>query len=231
MSGVQLAQYEAAIEDARKINKPGAVLEILQRMRAISLHPGGNPILSDSDFIDASARMRIAFDALDSIASRRERALVFLDDLDLQARLVGIIQRRYGMAAPPMIINGRVDGAARQARVDRFQVGPDEFDVMILSPRAGGVGLTLTHANHVIHLSRWWNPAVEDQCTGRVVRIGQTRDVEVHIPISLLPQGNASFDQNLHALLERKRRLMRDALLPPNATEADRNELFQATVG
>jgi SNF2 family DNA or RNA helicase len=82
-----------------------------------------------------------------------------------------------------------------------------------------------------IHLSRWWNPAVEDQCTGRVVRIGQTRDVEVHIPISLLPQGNASFDQNLHALLERKRRLMRDALLPPNATEADRNELFQATVG
>jgi hypothetical protein len=62
------------------------------------------------------------------------------------------------------------------------------------------------------------------------VRIGQTRDVDVHIPISLLPQGKASFDQNLHALLERKRRLMRDALLPPNATEADRNELFQATI-
>jgi SNF2 family DNA or RNA helicase len=156
---------------------------------------------------------------------------VFLDDLDLQARMAGIIQRRYGMAAPPMIINGSVAGATRQARVDRFQVGPEEFDAMILSPRAGGVGLTLTHANHVIHLSRWWNPAVEDQCTGRVVRIGQTRDVEVHIPISLLPQGRASFDQNLHALLERKRRLMRDALLPPNATDADRNELFQATVG
>jgi SNF2 family DNA or RNA helicase len=229
MSGTQLAQYEEAVEDARKIKKPGAVLEVLQRMRAISLHPGGNST-SDNDFIGASARMRIAFDALDTIASRRERALIFLDDLDLQARLVGIIQRRYGMAAPPMIINGSVDGAARQARVDRFQVGPNEFDVMILSPRAGGVGLTLTHANHVIHLSRWWNPAVEDQCTGRVVRIGQTRDVEVHIPIALLPQGRASFDQNLHALLERKRRLMRNALLPPNATEADRNELFQATI-
>jgi hypothetical protein len=53
---------------------------------------------------------------------------------------VGIIQRRYHTAAPPMIINGSVDGAARQARVDRFQIGPDEFDVMILSPRAGGVG-------------------------------------------------------------------------------------------
>ncbi|UPK23406.1 DEAD/DEAH box helicase [Bradyrhizobium sp. 131] len=230
MSGVQLAQYEAAIEDARQISKPGAVLEILQRMRAVSLHPGGDPLMSDSDFIRASARMRIAFDALDLIASRGERVLIFLDDLDLQARLAGIIQRRYHIASPPMIINGNASGATRQARVDRFQIGPDEFDAMILSPRAGGVGLTLTHANHVIHLSRWWNPAVEDQCTGRVVRIGQTRDVEVHIPISLLPQGNASFDQNLHSLLERKRRLMRDALLPPNATEADRNELFQATV-
>ncbi|MCK1472840.1 DEAD/DEAH box helicase [Bradyrhizobium sp. CW10] len=230
MSGSQLAQYEATLDDARKINKPGAVLEILQRMRAISLHPDGNALMSDSDFITASARMRISFDALDSIASRRERVLVFLDDLDLQARMAGIVQRRYGMAAPPMIINGSVAGATRQARVDRFQVGPEEFDAMILSPRAGGVGLTLTQANHVIHLSRWWNPAVEDQCTGRVVRIGQTREVEVHIPISLLPQGRASFDQNLHALLERKRRLMRDALLPPNVTDADRNELFQATV-
>ena len=101
---------------------------------------------------------------------------------------------------------------------------------MILSPRAGGVGLTLTRANHVIHLSRWWNPAVEDQCTGRVMRIGQTRDVEVHIPIALLPDGKASFDQNLHGLLERKRRLMRDALLPPSATEADKNALFEATI-
>ncbi|WP_315734058.1 DEAD/DEAH box helicase [Bradyrhizobium sp. SZCCHNR1093] len=230
MAGAQLAQYKAAIDDARQISKPGGVLEILQRMRAVSLHPGGSPLMSDSDFIEASARMRIAFDALDLIAQRRERVLIFLDDLDLQARLAGIIQRRYGMTAPPMIINGNVGGAVRQARVDRFQVGPDEFDAMILSPRAGGVGLTLTHANHVIHLSRWWNPAVEDQCTGRVVRIGQTRDVEVHIPLALLPESTASFDQNLHALLERKRRLMRDALLPPNATEADRNELFQATI-
>lgn len=230
MSGAQLAQYEAAIQDARQINKPGAVLEILQRMRALSLHPGGSPLMSDGDFIAASARMRIAFEALDSIAERRERVLVFLDDLELQARLAGVIQRRFSMAAPPMIINGNVSGASRQARVDRFQIGPDEFDAMILSPRAGGVGLTLTHANQVIHLSRWWNPAVEDQCTGRVVRIGQTRDVEVHIPISVLPGGKASFDQNLHELLERKRRLMRDALLPPNATDADRDALFQATI-
>jgi SNF2 family DNA or RNA helicase len=83
-----------------------------------------------------------------------------------------------------MVISGTVAGGGRQARVDHFQAAPDGFDVMILSPRAGGVGLTLTRANHVIHLSRWWNPAVEDQCTGRALRIGQRRPVTVHIPIS-----------------------------------------------
>lgn len=130
-----------------------------------------------------------------------------------------------------MVINGQVAGATRQARVDRFQAGPDGFDAMLLSPRAGGVGLTLTRANHVIHLARWWNPAVEDQCTGRVLRIGQIRPVTVHLPVATLPSGRRSFDQNLHALLERKRRLMRDVLVPPAATDADEDELFNATVG
>jgi len=107
------------------------------------------------------------------------------------------------MAAPPMIINSRVDGAARQARVDRFQVGPDEFDVMILSPRAGGVGLTLTHANHVIHLSRWWNPAVEDQATDRAHRIGQTRVVTSY---KLITRGTV--EEKILTLQQRKREVI-----------------------
>lgn len=81
---------------------------------------------------------------------------------------------------------------------------------MLLSPKAGGVGLMLTAANHVIHLSRWWNPAVEDQCTDRVYRIGQTKTVQVHIPLAIHPRfAEHSFDRNLHALLERKRELSR----------------------
>ena len=107
---------------------------------------------------------------------------------------------------------------------------------MILSPRAGGVGLTLTRANHVIHLSRWWNPAVEDQCNGRALRIGQTRPVSVHIPLAVLPQaagasGGRSFDQNLHALLERKRRLMQDALIAPEATDTEKQLLLSRNAG
>lgn len=230
MQGAQLAKYEDALKEARASARRGGALEALQRLRTICLHPEPDASVDDEAFISASARLRMAIAALDEIAAKGERALLFLDDLDLQARLVGLLQRRYRLPSPPMVINGSVDGASRQARVDRFQAADRGFDVMLLSPRAGGVGLTLTRANHVIHLSRWWNPAVEDQCTGRVLRIGQTRPVTIHIPMAVLPDGRRSFDENLHALLERKRRLMREALLPPAATEAERAELLEQTL-
>jgi SNF2 family DNA or RNA helicase len=182
----------------------------------------------DQAFIDASARLIAAFKALDDIHQRGERVLVFVEDLAMQPRLAGIIQRRYRLPSPPMLINGQVSGPTRQARVDRFQQAEDGFDAMILSARAGGVGLTLTRANHVIHLSRWWNPAVEDQCTGRVLRIGQTRPVTIHLPLAVLSNGGTSFDQNLQALLERKRNIMRAALVPTVETDAEHREVLDA---
>ena len=230
MPAGQRTVYEEVVAGARGADKPGAVLAALQRLRGISLHPDPKAEMSDDTFVAASARLQGAFAALDSIAERAERALVFLDDLEMQARLAGLIQRRYRLSAPPMVISGQVSGAARQARVDRFQAGPEGFDVMILSPRAGGVGLTLTRANHVIHLTRWWNPAVEDQCTGRILRIGQTRPVYVHVPMAVLGKDCSAFDRNLNALLTRKRRLFQEALMPPAATDEDRNELFAATM-
>jgi SNF2 family DNA or RNA helicase len=103
--------------------------------------------------------------------------------------------------------------------------------VIIHSPQAGDVGLTLTAANHVVHLSRWRNPAVEDQCTGRALRTGQTRPVQVHVPMATLSDGRRSFEQNLHALLKRKRRLLRKTLMPSEPTEGDYEALLEATVG
>lgn len=222
--------YEEVVASVRGANQPGAVLAALQRLRAVSLHPDPEGASTDDAFIARSARLLGTFAALDSISERGERALVFLDDLAMQARLAGIIQRRYRLQAPPMIISGQVAGTARQARVDRFQAYGDGFNAMILSPRAGGVGLTLTRANHVVHLSRWWNPAVEDQCTGRVLRIGQTRPVFVHIPMAVLGDGCSAFDRNLNALLDRKRRLFQEALMPPAGNVDDQNALFTATV-
>ena len=228
MPAQQAAAYRTALETARVADRRGAVLEALQRLRSISLHPGGSESQDDEAFIQASARLIAAFQALDDIHQRGERVLVFVEDLAMQPRLAGIIQRRYRLPAPPMLINGQVSGSTRQARVDRFQMSPDGFDAMILSARAGGVGLTLTRANHVIHLSRWWNPAVEDQCTGRVLRIGQTRPVTIHLPLAVLPDGGTSFDQNLQALLERKRKLMRAALVPTVETDAEHREVLEA---
>jgi SNF2 family DNA or RNA helicase len=229
MPGAQAAAYSAAIAQARAGSR-GDVLAALQHLRAVSLHPERDAEVDDEAFIAASARLIGTFVALDNIAAQRQAVLLFVDDLGIQARVASIIQRRYGLSAAPMLINGTVAGRTRQTRVDRFQTASNAFDVMILSPRAGGVGLTLTRANHVIHLSRWWNPAVEDQCNGRALRIGQTRPVTVHIPIATLPQSGRSFDQNLHALLDRKRRLMDEALFPPEASEAEREQLLQQTI-
>ncbi len=166
------------------------------------------------------------------VAERREKALVFLEDLDFQARLAGVFQRRYDLPRAPLIISGQVAGPRRQERVDAFQNAPAGFDLMLLTPRAAGVGLTLTAANHVIHLSRWWNPAVEDQCTDRVHRIGQTRPVTVHVPLALLAEAeDRSFDGNLHALLTRKRELAAGLLAAPGATAEDEAALLRTTVG
>lgn len=231
MTGQQQEAYQAALDAAKAgRGEPGAMLKALQALRSISLHPDPEMAGSDDDFIAASARCRLAFASLDEIAGKHEKALIFVDDLALQARLAGVIQRRYRLKAAPMIINGSVSGQARQGRVDRFQAGGSGFDVMILSPRAGGVGLTLTAANHAIHLSRWWNPAVEDQCTGRVLRIGQSRPVVVHLPLAILSGARSSFDLNLDALIRRKRQLFQDAFMPPEATADECDELFRRTV-
>jgi hypothetical protein len=135
---------------------------------------------------------------------RHEKVLIFLESLDLQD------QRR------PMQINGEIAGEKRQKIVDEFQSSKRAFDAMILSARAGGVGLTLTSANHVIHLSRWWNPAVEDQCTDRVYRIGQNQTAHVYYPIAVHPHyGDGSFDVLLDKLLTEKREFSKRMLLPP----------------
>ncbi len=90
--------------------------------------------------------------------------------------------------------------------------------------------MTITAANHVVHLSRWWNPAVEDQCNDRVYRIGQDRDVTIHIPMARHPVfGDASFDHTLDRLLAIKRNLSRDMLAPPVQTN-DMDRIFGATI-
>jgi len=210
----------------------GGMLKYLQLMRGISLHPL-DPIDAPSnldEYAQDSARLLKALDILSAVSEKHEKALIFLEDLCMQERLATLIQKKFSLSHPPMRINGGVPGQKRQKIVERFQLGGNKFDVLILSPRAGGVGLTLTAANHVIHLSRWWNPAVEDQATDRVYRIGQTRDVHVYVPLAVHPDPDldkSSFDLRLNALIERKRHLSNNFFLPLEANERDVSELFE----
>lgn len=213
---------------------PSATLELIHALRRSSLHPSlvdGGAAHGDELVIEDSARMQAMFSVLDQVSARHEKALVFLESLDLQeaGQLPHLLQRRFGLRRLPMVINGQVPTAERQARVERFQAEAD-FDVMLLSPRAGGVGLTLTAANHVIHLSRWWNPAVEDQCSDRVYRIGQEKEVHIYYPMALVPgMEGFSFDVQLQQLMTRKRELARQLLIAPAFTHEDYLELRKTT--
>jgi hypothetical protein len=227
----QAAAYDRLIDEHRRDSSRGSMLKVLQAIRAVSLHPGLNADEDDDTTIARSARYIAMFEALDRIVDRREKALVFCEFLEPLAHLSTIIQRRYRLGRTPVSISGEVAGTRRQDRVDAFQQRGDGFDVMLMTPKAGGVGLTLTAANNVIHLTRWWNPAVEDQCTDRVYRIGQARPVNVFFPQAILPEDrDHSFDVRLGALLARKRRLSRELLAAPAGTEQDANELYNETV-
>jgi hypothetical protein len=227
MPDPQARAYEEAVRQARA--PAGSFLATLHRLRQVSLHPHEpSPSADDEGFIACSARWRVLFRCLDRIRDAGEKALVFLDDLDAQGILAGMVQRRYRLERSPLIISGEVAGSKRQARVDDFQARSG-FDLMVLSPRAAGVGLTITAANHVVHLSRWWNPAVEDQCNDRVYRIGQERGVHVYLPCAVHPiYGDASFDVKLHELLDRKRSRSREVLSPPQVTDREVEGLFRA---
>ena len=220
----QAEAYDRVLARARALRQSGdkgAMLKILHMLRGTSLHPEPPVGLDDfSGYIRSSARLVKTFELLDEISRKGEKALVFCEDLDMQAFLAIAVQERFRLSHPVQIINGSVAGSKRQDMVTTFQSRPPGFDVMILSPKAGGVGLTITAANHVVHLSRWWNPAVEDQATDRVYRIGQDKPVTVHIPMAVHPDeaiGPSSFDVRLNRLMERKRELSRGLLVPPES--------------
>lgn len=222
MPSDQAAIYSDVIHELRNAEKrKGAMLEALHKLRAYSLHPDykkQKKYSSDDAFIESSARLKLCFDILDKVEANREKALIFVEYNEWHSPdfLRNIIKARYQLNDLPMVINGQVDSAARQARVDRFQSEEGVFDVMLLSPRAGGVGLTLTAANHVIHLTRWWNPAVEDQATDRIYRIGQKSDVHVHYLLAIHPElPDKCFDHNLNNLLSKRRELSKKVLIAP----------------
>lgn len=142
----------------------------------------------------------------------------------------------------PSIINGDTPTTrqaeskiklSRQQTIDRFQE-EDGFNVIVMSPLAAGIGLNVTKANHVIHYSRHWNPAKEEQATDRAYRIGQQKDVHVYYPMAVFPDDmtngdgskQKSFDEILDTLLNRKKSLATNTLFPSEQAEVRPDEIF-----
>lgn len=227
MPAIQALRYDEA-------RKPGQTLfGLLHHIRRTSLHPGLIEGEAPESFTESSARIVAAMDILSWIRGKQERALVFVENRDVQQWFAELLKVEFGLQRVD-IINGATPISRRQEITGRFQRHLDKdggFDVLVMGPRAAGTGLTLTAANHVVHLTRWWNPAVEEQCNDRVHRIGQTRPVTVHIPLAVHPRlQRQSFDCLLQSLMKRKRFLADSVLWPPESDENEIKELYDAIV-
>lgn len=160
---------------------------------------------------------------LEEIEKRGEKVLIFATSKSVQAYISALIRLKFKLNAE--IINGETkaistgkDDETRKGIIDKFQSLPG-FGILIMSPVAAGVGLTITGANNVIHLERHWNPAKEAQATDRVYRIGQVKDVNVYIPIAIHPR-HKSFDVHLNSLLGNKIDLS-NAVVAPDIVEGE----------
>ena len=227
----QTAAYDAA---KLKLGTGRSILKALHHIRSVSVHPDLAAGTAGGDFVGDSARIEAAFEVIRRIRERRERALVFIEHRRVQYQFAELAQREFDLPRID-IINGNTPIPRRQLVVERFQRHMSEdggFDLLILGTRAAGTGLTLTAATHVIHVSRWWNPAVEEQCNDRVHRIGQDRPVTIHVPMAIHPQHReGSFDCLLHNLMNRKRQLASSALWPMGDTAADATDLRRGISG
>ena len=224
LSDAQRSLYAQAIGQFSRRQEPGAVtpfknaLGLLHYLRVVCTDPQtygltGFKAEPVAQYREKAPKLGWLLDALRAIEQRGEKALIFCEFRDMQRLLRHYIGDSFGYSAD--IINGDTSADSRssdsrQKKIAAFQKAPG-FGVIILSPLAVGFGVNIQAANHVIHYTRTWNPAKEDQATDRAYRIGQTKDVFVYCPVVRAPDFK-TFDVKLDELLERKRALADDML-------------------
>jgi non-specific serine/threonine protein kinase len=210
LSRKQAALYQQAVDElsaqiqgAEGIQRRGLILSFLMRFKQICNHPSqwlGDGIWADAD----SGKLGRLREIAEVIAARQEKALVFTQFREVTAPLAAFLGAVFGR--PGLVLHGETAVRQRQALVRRFQ-DDEAVPFFVLSLKAGGAGLNLTAASHVVHFDRWWNPAVENQATDRAFRIGQTRNVLVH---KLVCRGTV--EERIDQLIESKEKLARDLL-------------------
>jgi SNF2 family DNA or RNA helicase len=204
----QAALYEktvqdslAAVESAEGIQRHGIILATLTKLKQICNHPA--QFLKESALrgaLQRSGKLKRLEEILEEALAEGDRALIFTQFAEMGKLLQGYL--REDLKRETLLLYGGTSKTQREAMIDRFQNDPQGPRLFILSLKAGGVGLNLTRANHVFHFDRWWNPAVENQATDRVFRIGQTRNVQVHKFVC-----SGTLEERIHEMIESKKAL------------------------
>ena len=180
-----VAEMMAEIDEAGPDRRRAVVVSTLTKLKQVCNHPAhflgdGSGLLRDG--AHRSGKLELVDDLLEAAFAEGEKVLLFTQFTTFGHMVEPYWSEKFGIEIP--FLHGGVAKADRDTMVARFQERTDEPGAMLLSLRAGGTGLTLTAANHVVHIDRWWNPAVENQATDRAFRIGQRKDVQVRKLVS-----------------------------------------------
>ncbi|MGM3306030.1 DEAD/DEAH box helicase [Anabaena sp. WFMT] len=187
------------IESAEGVQRRGMILALLVKLKQICNHP--SQYLKLATLAEHhSVKLQRLEEMLEEVLAEGNRALIFTQFAEWGKLLKPYLEKQLGREI--FFLYGSTSKKQREEMIDRFQHDPQSPPIMILSLKAGGVGLNLTRANHVFHFDRWWNPAVENQATDRVFRIGQTRNVQVHKFVC-----TGTLEEKINDMIESKKQL------------------------
>ncbi|MDZ8227356.1 SNF2-related protein [Nostoc sp. ChiVER01] len=206
LTGEQAALYQqiveqslVEIESAEGLQRRGMILALLIKLKQICNHPAQYLKEATLEQHNSAKLLRLE-EMLEEVLAESDRALIFTQFAEWGKLLKPYLEKHLGREI--FFLYGSTSKKQREEMIDRFQHDPQGPPIMILSLKAGGVGLNLTRANHVFHFDRWWNPAVENQATDRVFRIGQTRNVQVHKFVC-----TGTLEEKIHDMIESKKQL------------------------
>jgi len=189
--------------ESEGIERKGLVLASIMKFKQICNHP--DQYLGREEFkAEHSGKFEQLRDICETIRDKRERVLVFTQFKEMTEPLSEFLATIFSKEG--MVLHGETPVKKRKEMVEKFN-GESYVPYMVLSLKAGGVGLNLTSANHVIHFDRWWNPAVENQATDRAFRIGQTKDVMVHKFVT-----RGTIEEKIDEMIAEKQKLSGDIL-------------------
>ncbi len=193
-----IAENMRRVEQSEGIGRQGLILKLITALKQVCNHPAQFLKQGAADFRQ-SGKAELLRERLTSILENGDKALIFTQYREMGELLQQMIRKEFGLETP--FLHGGSSTKQRDEMVDRFQTDSDT-PLLLVSIKAGGTGLNLTAANHVIHYDLWWNPAVEAQATDRAYRIGQERTVFVHRLVTA-----ATFEERIDQLIESKRDL------------------------